>query len=974
MIEKWLALGTITFGICFGSSLLASRDVKRSAVSGAIAVPAALVGIAVLEKGKKRSLRDEITGLEARLIELKKSKNTLEEESASLEKRLAERETEKEVRDGDISRLNDELEQLRLEKEAGDSEIGELTAWKQKLSGELTELQSRRERCIEEIGNLETRARELNERISELRGQESASIENNDRLQRERRDLETAIATSRDELQGLNEAIETLLEQERSLEIQTGGLQRQESNLQENIEVLNREIQKLKEERDGLIEEIERLKKNGTVIIRVPERPRTIDALVINNLWENQIYPFWHHRSHPEKQRFLGSIPIQQEESDKLFALFEKPLRGFASINYDILDKRFSSYNNGRLTCKKRNWIKLFTFLFSEYAYFYSKDNSDKNNEDNIDKGFWVDLSRKLGISHKESVANAFREVTKQGIDDLKLIQTKNGYKYISNLWIQNGIPVKNLPHLSELLQEITEDYSWWEIAHSDPIDIAALLLQYWRENHSHRRTLGHFLNISLSGETGAEPIAGILVQGISRVADALESNNMPIHILQSPNATIQLLEGYEFPKSFFLRDWNQLIEILKPRKGSRNQIISHKRKSLFLFLDVVDTGQTQLILPEQKIWKPDWEKFREASCSIEPWDGQIPQQGKLEIPELVIEVNKTEPIYSLELLNSDRQIIYDWKTRGIDRSLPCLIFDAMRGTHIPVYLPNAQIIGMEEIIYFCPKEITTKFSGEIETIDPYIPCSIRGWRGQQIRILDRAASIDLAFPDDRPPRKILWDRDSEPHPALVGTRLMNLKGIDTYLDPPTFWYPPSDRDLTIQMVLDNLNKRTTVARQTYPRSKSSEWYQIPLQEWITEPDPAPPALRSRYQVYFEIDYRRWTYQFEIRQNYRILETPSIASPTVELNTGEPIPCICNSSERFWAKVITIGGLWVLEEIVFLLDNGKESIAYRVQADQSGQVIFNLSALYDALSRSNYYRLEYQRLGLETRKLLEYRA
>jgi hypothetical protein len=612
--------------------------------------------------------------------------------------------------------------------------------------------------------------------------------------------------------------------------------------------------------------------------------------------------------------------------------------------------------------------------MFSEYAYFYSENNSNEDNESDTDKGFWAGLSKKLGIKHKESVANTFREVTGQGIERLGLVQTKNGYKYISNLWIQNGIPVKNFPHFSELLQNVVEDYSWWEIAQSDTGDITALLLQYWQEKYSERRTLGHFLKISFAGETDTESVAGMLVQGISRVADALESNNMPIHILQYPNAAVKLLKDYELPKSFFLRDWNQLIEILTPRKGSHNQIVSHKRKSLFFFLDLVDTGQTQLILPEQKIWKPDWENFRGSPCSIKSWDGQIPHrgklevpdQGKLEVPELVIKVDKTEPIYSSELINNKRQIIYNWKTRGIEHSLPCLIFDALRGTHLPVYLPKPQIIGIEEIICFYPKEITIEFSEEIETIDPYIPCSIHNWRGQQIRLLDHSASIDFIFPDDRPSQKIIWNRDSESHPALVGTRLMNLKGIDIYLDPPTFWYPPSDRDFTINMILDNLNERTTITRQTYPKQKSSEWYQIPLQEWITKTE--------RYQVYFEIDYQRWTYQFEFRREYRIPETPAIVSPSIELQTGESIPYICNSSNQFWSKTITIKGLWVLEEIVFLLDNGKESIAYQVQADTSGDIIFNVSVLYDALSRSDDYRLKYQRLGLETRELLEYRA
>lgn len=983
MIKKWLALGTVTFGIGFGLSLLVSRDVKRSVVSGAIAVPAALVGVAVLENGRKRSLKDEIADLEKRLNELNK-------EIAGLEKQIAEREKEKKELESTIPQLNGELEKLRSDKKAIELEIAELTAEKQKLSNDLTELQSRRENLIEAIGNLEARERELNERISDLKGQENALEENIDRLQRERQELVTAIATSRDELHGLNEAIDHLESRSNSLRERVTELEKQKDNLEEiqqQIYKLTENVDRLEIQKQGLqttIDELEKKKQElepksfdpepdlpsesdidpipDLIIISYPERDK-VTPYYLQKLWEEGLYPFWYHSNRPSGRRFLGSVPVQQEESDKLYNILAFKLRNFEAVTYEALDGSLSSYFRGG---KDDCWLNIFTFLMSEYAYFHSEENNK----------FWKGLCDKLQIKHSDNVEKELRKIAGEGMKKLGLIQTNNGFRFVSNLWLQSGIPVKNIGHFSQLVQEEADEYGWWEIAHSEPIDIAEQLLSSCQKRHKGWGTLKNFLSTSYSEEEKLEPITGELVQGIARIAYILEKENRPVHSIQDPHFIEQISREYVLPQSFFLRDWEQIIKILTPRKDPINTIVSRRVKSLFLFLDVAYTGNTELILPRQTFDRANLNKYKGSNCYIPEaeWIGEVSIDGKLEIPELSKKIHETDEIREFKLLDRNKKEIYKWPKQGIDNSLPCLIFDAARGTHLPVYLPNPRIVGIEEIICFYPKEITIEFSEEIETIDPYIPCSIQNWRGQQIRLFDRSASIDLTFPDDRPPQKIIWNRDSEYHPALVGTRLMNLKGIDIYLDPPTFWYPPSDRDFTINMVLDNLNERTTITRQTYPKQKSSEWYQIPLQEWIIKPDPAPPALRSRYQVYFEIDYQRWTYQFEIRREYRILETPAIVSPSIELRTGESIPYICNSSNQFWSKTITIKGLWVLEEIVFLLDNGKESIAYQVQADTSGEVIFNVAVLHDALSPSNYYRLEYQRLGLETRQLLEYRA
>lgn len=91
------------------------------------------------------------------------------------------------------------------------------------------------------------------------------------------------------------------------------------------------------------------------------------------------------------------------------------------------------------------------------------------------------------------------------------------------------------------------------------------------------------------------------------------------------------------------------MIQVLTPKQrrlGSSRKIISRRQKPLFLVLDVADSLNMQLLLPEQNLWKKSWERLGGTFCQIPAanWEGTIPNYPGLMISEQVVNIkNKTE-------------------------------------------------------------------------------------------------------------------------------------------------------------------------------------------------------------------------------------------------------------------------------------------------------------------------------------------
>lgn len=671
------------------------------------------------------------------------------------------------------------------------------------------------------------------------------------------------------------------------------------------------------------------------------------------NLWQ-QILPYWSHRNRPSGRRFLGSVRLKQEITDKILDIVGGNLRKLRTFNYDSLHERFDD--------SEQNWLKILTFALSEYAYYYS----------NPGEGFWDGFCQRLNLRYSQARENTLRQVVGEGFDLLGLVQAKGGYRYVSTLWLQSGIPQQNLTHFSQLVQDVSDRYGWWELSHTSCDDLSQELLEFCQEKHREWGTLINFLKSSCSEQDEVEPLSGQLVQGIAVVAQAIERQGVSAEVLKNEQEREKLLGNYYLPQSFFLRNWKTLIQVLTPKERSQRnsqKIRSRRPKPLSLVLDIFDSLNIQLILPEQSLGKSQWQRLGGTFCQIPEarWEGNISTSGELTICTEPVNVSTVAEQWIWQLLDHRGNCLIDWKLEGIASDFPCLIFDAWTGDRINLDPANPTIRGTQEIIFFTPRDAQLDCAEGIEIIDSCVPCSIRGWQGQQLTLKTKDSSIVLiVFSDGEIStfRAISWKLSSEEQPSLRGLQLKGKKSV--YIEIPTFWYPPVEGEISLNVSIDNILHQRTIITTTEKISPRINWQAISLAQWITEP--------GKYEAHFWNQSHRWSYKFEIELDYHIEE--KLDSNELKISSAlqgriGSLPIQYDNPDKFWTEEIQIEALWPLEVLTFNLSERQEKVFYLGQADTSGNLRMSLAALYDLLPGSDWYALDYQRLSSEPERLVE---
>lgn len=670
-------------------------------------------------------------------------------------------------------------------------------------------------------------------------------------------------------------------------------------------------------------------------------------------LWQ-MISSHWFHYDRPKKQRFLGSVRISQKATDQILDVVGYNLKDLSTVTYNKLHERFDE--------PEQNWLKIITFALSEYAYYYSSS----------EEKFWYGFCQKLKLPYNQNLEKTLRRIVSEGFDLLGLVQAKGGYPYVSTLWLQSGIPQQNLNHFAQLVQEFSNEYGWWEIAHTSYEDISEELFSFCQEKHPQWGTLINFLRTSCSykEEEEVEPISGQLLQGIAVVAVELERQGTLPEDLKNDNDREQLLGNYYLPNNFFLRNWDSLIQVLTPeqrRLGSSRRIISRRQKPLSLVLDVADSFNMQLVLPEQSLWKKGWERLAGTFCQIleGAWEGTIPTNPGLMIPKQVVDIKTVAELWQWQLLDHRRNSLIEWKLEGVTSDLPCLIFDAWTGDRLNLDSANPTIRGTEEIICFTPRCVRLDFGDGIEIIDSCVPSSVRGWQGQQLALATKESLINLSSLDITPAQSISWKLAVDEQPSLRGLKLRGKNYI--YLEIPTFWYPPVNKEITLNVSIENLILQQTIIATTKIVKPSDKWQAIPLDEWITEP--------GEYEARFWNQFHRWSYKFKIQANYQISVKQEINNLKTEpplLGEIQEIPIFYNDPNTFWAEEMYLKNLLPLEIINLSLSDSQEIVFFQRQADSLGNLWLNLASFSDLLSpNSAWYALDYLRLGGETHRLIE---
>jgi hypothetical protein len=665
-----------------------------------------------------------------------------------------------------------------------------------------------------------------------------------------------------------------------------------------------------------------------------------------------QVEKYWEHRSRPSGQRFLGSIRISKQCSEKLLDITAQNLGRVRSLTFDRLCERFDAYD------AQRYWIRIITLALSEYAY-YSEDD------------FWQGVCARLNLQNTQGTQNTLREVVRQGsyLLGLRVVRDKRneGVRCVSTLCLQSGIPQQNLSHFAQLLEEFAQQYDWWDIAHAEPEDLSQLLYEFCQQKHPQWRKLRTFLKSSCTdSDEEAEPVSGELLQGLAVVAQALERQGLEPAVLQDAHQREQLLQNFCLPNTFFLRSWDNLIQVLTPQEknsNDRRKLVSWRKKPLLLMLDVVDSRDIQLVLPAQMLWQPVWRNCRGTYAQIkEPdWETTLPIDGALEIPELTLRICNMVQSWVWHLRSHTDESLTEWHCQGVTQDFPVLIFDAWTGDRV---IPSNELKGTTEIICFYDRSIQLRLSDGIELIDSFVPCSISGWRGQQLQLISEKAQLTI---DSAQPTQVIdWDNSQTNYPQLRGIKLKCKE--TTYLEVPSIWHPPISLPNTINIQVEDIKNRKVLTELNEQISLSpSGWQQITLSRWINQ--------SGTYVVKLWSGNERWSEKFELKSNFSLEQSRPISSIQVYDRTRHPIeiPQQISSSGQFWLKELELKNLWPLEEVEFNLSNGWESEDYEFvrQADASGILFLSLAALRDVLPDSDWYSLSYQRSGENRYRLIE---
>jgi hypothetical protein len=975
MFKQWLLLSSIAFGVGFSVSLPFNRDVKQSAFAGLATVPATSAVLFIVQRRQQKKGRESLGALQVEIDDLEAKKQNLlvalanatttseqlqtqitelrpdlehlqvilqdlQERQQAERQGLADLEYQQQERQALIAGLTADLQLLEGQACTAQQDLQTTLAAKQQQETELTQLRA-------QISHQRQRQSELDAGVAQQQRRQQRVTDHLARLQTQQQQLEAQIANQISQRDTLHHEISQLLAQQQHLPRDS---QRPSSvtstavSPAESLEIASTTPEANKP-------------TISPTLVPAPSLVASPDDSALPNFsqpdsahqfWQN-LLPHWSHRERPTGQRFLGSFTISQAQTDALLATVGENLRKVGSLTEQRLCDRFRDPDE--------NWVKIMTLALSEYAYYYSADR------------FWEGFCAQLRLTHSPNAEQALRSVAERGADLLGLVRAKGGYRYVSTLWLQSGIPQQNLDHFAQLVQELQTSYSWEHLATADHGVLAEILLDTCQKQHPSWGTLKHFLAASCptadSEAPAVDPISGQLVQGIAVVAQELERQGLSPDVLLNQQEREDLLANSYLPQNFFLRSWQTLTRVITLRDGTsaRRRLVSLRPKDLFLELDL-ESLNAQLVLPEQTIWKPEWRHLdvRGRYCYIPEarWEATMPEQSNLEIPELVIPVESDSLPWKCTLHNHNHAELHQWLHAGIASDVSCLIFDAMTGEHIPLHAVDPIIIGASEILIFTPKQTVIEIQSGIEQRDQGIPSSLRGWRGVQLELMASAATITLR-PATAPTKVITW-QPRLIEPMLQGLRLQGKRPI--YLDAPILWLPPMSATETLNILIENLDDKSVVAR-TVEEVMGDRWRSLPLQQWIQTPG------RYEIKLWNQISYR-WSQRFDVQSAHQIT---ALSHQPIRIHynkqdcTSLPIPV--ETTQQFWAANLQLLGLWPMEPVRILLSNGQDEISWTLSADRSGNLEISTAEFYESLSKTECYQLSYQIPGEPVQHLLE---
>ena len=670
----------------------------------------------------------------------------------------------------------------------------------------------------------------------------------------------------------------------------------------------------------------------------------------------SQIEPVLRDRQKPKGSRFLGNNNFSKKSVHDILNALATNLTSSGTISIKNLNNRWGDHEN-------RNWVKIITFVLSEYAYY-----------NDVEGSFWDSLFVRLNISsNTQGAKHSFWDILNEGFALLGVVKAGGGYKYLSTLYLQSGIPQQSLPHFAELLRYVANNLGWWNIAYRyNEIDLAQTLYDLALERHSERRTLNRFLKISCPSDRpdqkDAELLSGNLLKYIATVALELERRDQNPKILKDEQKREQYLQGLSLPYNFFLRNWDNLASVLTPKSVSitrANQVIRQRKRELMLCLDTLELN-LQLVLPEQSLWRKEWKNLSNSFCRIPQasWESSIIYPNSLEVPELCVNLNALSDRWTWQLKDANKCDLIEWHCEGVTDDLPLLVFDAETGDCVTLNT-NPQITGINELVCYFPVSANLQIDNDIEVTDACFPCLIQNWQAKQIGLKGKSATFRLI--GENVDISVQWQTASNRQPVMGGLQVKGKK--PSYLEAPQIYYPLGDSVEAIRIQIEDMDtqKPLTDPDQQIPvRLTGETWQEIELSQWI--------QTTGNYEVRLWQGNWSWSAAFTIQPRYQASHNNSqrvqIESKHHEISTVLPIQC--DRKSDFWFEEIKVRGLWSFELVIFVLSGSEENQKYNhsAQADQSGSLDLSLMSLREVLPDSDRYSLEWVRLG-NAQRLIE---
>jgi hypothetical protein len=985
VVKDWLWISSTAFGLGFCIGLSFNRDLKQAIVVASATVPATSAAVLIIQRQQKRDARQNLMSLHAEIHELESQRNDSLSSIVTATSR--------------IEQLHVDIEGLKTESAHLGTDLAALKAVYQSELDKLSGVESKQQEFNNRIavrtaefqaleGRTQTAQQSLQTVLAEKQQQEAelAKLQTQRLVQQQRKsELDASVAQKQVRQQKLLETVEHLQTQKQQLEAQIAAQALQREALQANVSQLLAQLENLsssgfnlsdiEDVDDSVITEYDEFYSidGNHEDIALPETEAdelTLASLkslhtahdfpVVSSmpfgfeqpnytriLWQEKLLPYWKHRDFPVGSRFLGSFRIQKPATDELLGLVGENLRKVGSLTQTRLSNRF--------TDPEENWVKIVTLALSEYAYYYSGDR------------FWEGFCDRLGLSHSQNAQKALQTVADRGANLLGLVRAKGGYRYVSTLWLQSGIPHQNLDQFAQLVQDLQETYGWEHLAEAEHSTLAEILFDICQTQHRGWGTLGHFLESSCassedSDEEKVDPISGQLVQGIAVVAQELERQQLSPQVLLNEDEREAFLENSYLPRNFFLRSWETLTRVitLRDSASTRRRLVSLRPKRLFLEMNL-ESLDTQLVLPEQTLWQTKWKDLRGTNCTITEadWEETMPREGHLEIPELIIPVESDTQSWEFTLRNHNNIELQKWQISSILSELPCLIFDSMTGEYIPLCQAEAVIIGAAEILCFTPKDTVVQPGFGIECRDRGVPSSLRGWRGVHLELTASEAFITL-IKSATESTVVQW-KTRPVEPFVQGLRLQGKQPI--YFEAPTLWLPPMAQETALNLLIDDVTHKSVAARSVETIG-TNQWRSLSLKEWLQAP--------GRYEVKLWNVSFRWSHRFEIREKY-YLAAPAQRQSKIRYDQKDcdHLPVQVETTAKFWAAQIQINGLWPMEYMTLLLGDKQSEISCSLQADRIGVLDISVAQFYELLPKAECYALSYQVSGLEKQPLIE---